>query len=57
MELNQKFAKAIPRRWSIRDVYTRDKYLCTNLRVKDVRGGGGGGGEAFALIFGNFCVL
>ena len=37
-ELNQKLAKSMPRRCSIRAVYTREKHLCLNLGVKEEGG-------------------
>ena len=37
-ELNQKLAKSMPRRCSIRAIYTREKHLCTNLGVKEEGG-------------------
>ena len=37
-ELNQKLTKSMPRRCSIRAVYTREKHLCTNLGVKEEGG-------------------
>ena len=33
-ELNQKLAKSMPRRYSIRAIYTREKHLCMNLGLK-----------------------
>ena len=37
-ELNQKLTKSMPRRCSIRAIYTKEKYLCTNLEVKEEGG-------------------
>ena len=37
-ELNQNLTKSIPRMCSIRGIYTKEKYLCKNLRCKE--GGG-----------------
>ena len=53
-ELSQKLTKSMPRRRSIRGVYTREKYQCKNLGVKE-----GGGrlieGGVFLGTYGTVC--
>ena len=57
IELTQKLTKSMPRRRSIRVIYTREKYLCTNLGVKEEGGHLLEGGLFFWVYTRSVCYM